>query len=189
MQENTHENIQENLQKTLEINSQDKLQEYPYDIPDPYVQPDVPQAKPTSNLLAGFIGALIGSLIGVVVWVLIYKLGFIAGIAGAVTALCAMKGYKILGKVMDKKGVILSIIVTVVMIYVANRIAWAWEIFVVYTKDFGEDITFVDAFLNVDGVVGGNDLTLIYYKDLIVGYILTACASYRTIINAFRESN
>ena len=185
MQENTQDNILENVQETSEGNAPD----YTSDIPNPYVQPDVPQPKPTSNLFPGFIGALIGSLIGVVVWVLIYKLGFIAGIAGAVTVLCAMKGYKILGKVMDKKGVILTIIVTVVMIYIANRIAWAWEIFVVYTQDFGEDITFLDAFFNVDGVVGASDLTVTYYKDLIIGYILTACASYRTIINAFRESN
>lgn len=175
MQENVQENMNENVENA-------------YEPVNPFEQFEVPPAKPESVFITGLIGAIIGSLIGVAAWVLIYKLGFIAGIAGAITAICAMKGYKILGKVLDKKGVILSIIITIVMIYIANRISWAWEIFVVYTKDFGEDITFLDAFLNVDGVVQGSDLTLVYYKDLIIGYILTACASYRNIIHAFRET-
>lgn len=60
-----------------------------------------------SKLVPGLVGALIGSLIGAALWILIYQLGYIAGIAGAITIICAIKGYEKLGGCLDVKGVIL----------------------------------------------------------------------------------
>ena len=146
-------------------------------------------AIPKSTLLSGFIGAIIGSLIGVVLWVLIYKIGFIAGIAGAITAICAMKGYQMLGRSLDKKGVIVSVIITVVMIFFANKLSWSWEIYDVFKKELGYDITFFDAFISSDDIITALEVTGDYYKDLMVGYALTILASYRNIINAFKATN
>ena len=70
-----------------------------------------------SRLVPGLVGAFLGSLIGCALWVVIYRLGYIAGIAGAVTAICAMKGYEMLGGHLDRKGVAGSAIIMVVMIY------------------------------------------------------------------------
>jgi hypothetical protein len=174
MQENVQENMNENVENA-------------YEPVNPFEQFEVPPAKPESVFITGLIGAIIGSLIGVAAWVLIYKLGFIAGIAGAITAICAMKGYKILGKVLDKKGVILSIIITIVMIYIANRISWAWEIYTVYAEDPVYKISFLEAFIGVDEVVSYSNLTGVYLKDLIIGYLLTVVAGYKDVIRAFRE--
>ena len=77
-----------------------------------------------SNLVAGLVGAFVGSLIGCVLWVLIYRLGYIAGIAGAVTAICALRGYELLGGHLDRKGVIISTVMMLVMIFFANRLSW-----------------------------------------------------------------
>ena len=41
------------------------------------------------NMFTGIVGALLGALIGGVLWVVIYQLGYIAGIAGLVAAVCA----------------------------------------------------------------------------------------------------
>lgn len=76
-----------------------------------------------SSLVAGLVGAFLGSLIGAVLWILIYKLGYIAGIAGAVTSICAMKGYAILGGHLDKKGVLGSVIIMFIAIFFANKFA------------------------------------------------------------------
>lgn len=141
---------------------------------------------PKSNLIAGLVGAFLGSLIGAVLWVIIYNFGFIAGIAGAVTAVCALKGYELLGKSLDKKGVICSIIIVIITIFLANKFAWSWEIFDVYTNEFGYEMTFFDAFLSADEIIAYSELTGDYYKDLIIGYGLTALASYKDIINAFK---
>lgn len=141
---------------------------------------------PKSNLIAGLVGAFLGSLIGGILWVIIYKLGFIAGLAGAVAAICAMKGYEMLGKVLDKKGVICSIIIVLITIFLANKIAWSWEIYDVYTKDFGFEMSFFDAFINADEIISLSDLTFDYYKDLLIGYALTAVACFGNIVEAFK---
>ena len=49
------------------------------------------------NMFTGIVGALLGALIGGVLWVVIYQLGYIAGIAGLVAAVCALKGYEKFG--------------------------------------------------------------------------------------------
>ena len=58
---------------------------------------------------------------------LIYRLGYIAGIAGAVTAICALRGYELLGGHLDRKGVIISTVMMMVMIFFANRLSWTWD--------------------------------------------------------------
>lgn len=139
-----------------------------------------------SNLVAGLVGAFLGSLLGCILWVLIYKLGYIAGIAGAVIGICAMKGYELLGGHLDKKGVIGSVIIMIVMIYFANNVSWSWEIYDVFKADY--DITFFDAYVSMKDVLIESDLMGSYYGDLIIGYLLTAVASFRNIMNAFKVS-
>lgn len=138
-----------------------------------------------SNLVPGLVGAMLGALIGCALWILIYKLGYIAGIAGAVTGICAMKGYAMFGKYLDKKGVIASVVVMFVMIFFANKLSWAWEIYDVYKTD---GITFFEAYQAADEVIAYSELTTSYYMDLLIGYALTLLATYRNIINAFKAS-
>lgn len=138
-----------------------------------------------SNLVPGLVGAFLGSLIGCVLWVIIYRLGYIAGLAGAVTAICALKGYEMFGKHLDRKGVIGSIIIMVIMIFLANKIAWAWEAYSAL-KDFG--LTFSDAFRSLGEILELNELTGSYYGDLAIGYLLTLIASYKNTITAFKTS-
>ena len=138
-----------------------------------------------SNFVPGLVGAFLGSLIGCALWILIGKLGYIAGIAGAVTGICAMKGYEMLGKHLDRKGVIGSVVIMVIMIFFANKITWAWE---AYAALGDYDWTFSECFQELDFILEGSDLTGSYYTDLIIGYVLTALCSIRTIIAAFKTS-
>lgn len=138
-----------------------------------------------SNLAAGLVGAFLGSLIGCAAWVLIYKLGYIAGIAGAITGICAMKGYEMLGGHLDKKGVIGSVIIMILMIFFANKIAWSWEAYD-SLKIYGW--SFTEIFRNLGSILSDSDLVGSYIGDLAVGYLLTALASYKNIMNAFRAS-
>ena len=165
MENNFNENVQEQTTTT-------------------YTNPEVPE-KEKSNMIAGLVGAFLGSLIGCALWVGIYKLGYIAGIAGAVTGICAFKGYEILGKRLDVKGVIASVIIMFVMIFFANKLSWAWEIYDVYKLD---GITFGQAFQSADEIIAYSELTATYYKDLAIGYVLTLVCSYKIIFNAFVSS-
>ena len=138
-----------------------------------------------SSLVAGLVGAFLGSLIGCILWVLSYHLGYIAGIAGAVTAICAMKGYAILGGHLDKKGVIGSVVIMLIMIFFANKISWSWDAYSAL-EEYGW--TFTEVYQDLGYILEETDLVASYYGELAIGYILTLVCSAGSIINAFRES-
>ncbi len=138
-----------------------------------------------SNLLSGLVGAFLGSLIGCVLWVIIYRFGYIAGISGLVTGICAMKGYELLGGKLDKKGVICSVIIMAISIYFANRISWTWAAYDAL-KDYG--YLFSDAYRYLYEILADSELLKEFFTDLIIGYILTAMACSRNILNALTIS-
>lgn len=163
------------------INYEEQNQEEATQTTQPQPQPTV--EKVSSNLVPGLVGAFLGSLIGAVLWVIIYNLGYIAGIAGAVTTVCAMKGYELFGKSLDKKGVICSVLVSIITIFLANRICWTLEII----KYLSIDVSFFDVFPYTEESL--TDVGLGYYfKDLLIGYALTALASFKNIISAFKAA-
>ena len=62
------------------------------------------EQKKRENVPAGIVGAFLGSLIGVACAVLIGQLGYVASVSGLVMAVCALKGYELLGGSLTKKG-------------------------------------------------------------------------------------
>lgn len=146
-------------------------------------QRDVRSQK--SNLLTGLVGAFIGSLLGGALWILIYKLGYIAGVAGLVTGVCALKGYEMLGGHVDRKGVVGCVVIMLITIFFANKISWTWE---AYDALQSSGWTFTECFQYLGYILEESDLTGSYYGDLIIGYILTGVSSFRNIVDAFRAS-
>lgn len=142
--------------------------------------------SPKSNLAAGLTGAFIGSLIGCVIWILLYRLGYIAAIAGAIAAICAMRGYELLGGHLDRKGIILSFLMMIVMIFFANRLAWSWDAYDALKSD---GTTFSECYKHLNDILEASDLFGSYYADLAIGYVLSVCGSLRHVIAAFRTSN
>ena len=138
-----------------------------------------------SNFVGGIAGALLGALLGSIVWIIIHRLGYIAGIAGLIMVVCAMKGYSMLGGTLDRKGVIISVVLSLVMVYFANKIAWTWEAYS-ELKDYG--YSFFEIFRNLIAMAKEEDVMGDYIKDLGIGYLLTAVASVFYIRNALRES-
>lgn len=139
-----------------------------------------------SNLIPGLVGAFLGTLIGVALWILLSRLGIIAGVAGLVMGVCAMKGYELMGKQLDRKGVISCIVLLIVMIYFSNKLAWSIDGYLAL-KEY--DWTFGEVFQNLSIILAESDLTGSYFRDLGLGFLLTAAASFSSIINAFRASN
>lgn len=138
------------------------------------------------NFVSGLVGAFLGSLLGAALWILIYKLGYIAGIAGAATIFCAFKGYELFAKHLDKRGVIASLIMTVVILFFANRIAWTWE---AYSQLKDLDVTFFDIYRSLDELLALSELTSGYYVDLVIGYVLTFACSITTIKRTWQDSS
>lgn len=142
------------------------------------------QNNQKSSFFPGILGAFGGALIGGALWILIYRLGYIAGIAGAVSAICAMKGYEMLGKRLDVKGIAGSVIIMIATIFLASRISWSWDMYDVL-KEY--DYDFSTIFFHFSELLDMFEASGEYIKELMIGYGLTAVCSVGYIIEAFRS--
>lgn len=123
-----------------------------------------------SNPFLGIVGALVGALAGAVLWIVLYQIGIIASIAGIAIIALACKGYDMLSKRLDGKGIVFCIIIAALVLIAAHFFCWGFEIYNLYKEDYG--ITLVDAVLSVPEMVSFNGLTLEFIKELLIGFVL-----------------
>ncbi|MCR4756933.1 MAG: hypothetical protein K5792_03950 [Butyrivibrio sp.] len=142
------------------------------------VNAQIEQRKANENVGLGIVGALLGSLLGVLVIVLIGQLGYVAVAGGLVMGFTTLKGYELLAKNMSNKGLIISSIIMILMVYVAERIDWAIEVFKVYSD---EHISFFEAFLYTPEVIKYSDATGQFIGSLVLLYIFTAVGVFGVI--------
>ena len=135
------------------------------------------RARKKENLIGGIAGALIGSAIGAVIIVLLGQLGYVAWISGAVMAVCALKGYELLGGRLSVRGIVISVVCMILMCYLGNRIDWA--IFVAKELDvsFADGYTLIPLLLDEDIIAGGS-----YYGNLAVVYLFCIIGAVPTIL-------
>ena len=67
-----------------------------------------PAEKPENPLL-GTLGAMVGALLGGGLIILLSQLRFLSILGGLVMAVCALKGYELLGGQLTKRGILISI--------------------------------------------------------------------------------
>lgn len=145
-----------------------------------------PAEKGSENVIAGLVGALLFSLIGVVLYVVIYQFNIIAGICGLVMFVLASFGYGVFSKSKNKgsiPGLIISIIVTIVMIFVAEYFCLALEIYKVYS-DFG--VTIFDAIGATPDFLSSPEISEAVAHDLTYAYLFGFIATIGSIINTAR---
>ncbi len=160
------------------------------------VQIEASKPKVKSSLIPGLVGAFLGSLAGVIVWVIIYQLGYISAISGMIMAVGALWGYEKLGKSLDLKGIIVSVVIVLGMVYFTNRLCWTIELMKV--DDF-ETLSFGDAFRNLESGIKAmddyaaalhvNDFHLFadYIKDLLIGYAFVIIGIVSMVVNAIKS--
>lgn len=137
------------------------------------------------NIILGLFGAVLGVLLGAVLWVVIGMLGFIAGIAGFAMVFCGIKGYDMLGKKLSRKGIVICIVISCLMILAAEYsslgIAIYQELGDTYYLSLMDSLALVPAFLEEPEVVQS------VIKDLIIGYVLAIWASFSSVRHIWRQ--
>lgn len=141
-----------------------------------YAQTDVAMNEQKENVLLGIIGSFVGSLIGAICIVLLGQFGYIASICGVVMGICALKGYVLLGKRMSLKGLIISVIMMIAMVYLSNMVSYGLAVAEVYEVDMVTGISAVHMLL-VEGAIDSG----YYFKDLLMLYVFTAIGAVPTI--------
>ena len=134
------------------------------------------------NLVGGVVGALIGSLLGAASIILLSQLGYVAAISGVIMAVCALKGYELLGGKLTKKGVIISVVIMIVMTYVGDRVDWA----IMIARELETDVFYGYRLLPLLLSEEVIDMTS-YVLELVLLYALLLVGAIPTIQNAMRK--
>lgn len=138
------------------------------------------------NIIAGTIGALLGSLIGVALWIIVFQIGYIASICGVVLAICAMKGFELFSGRLTKSGVIVTIIITIVMVYISNHLSYGIDIYNYYRVT--ENITIWDGIRSVGSFVSEiPEFKQDFIKTLCMGYGFTLLGAFSTFKSALQS--
>lgn len=131
---------------------------------------------------AGLIGALLGSLLGVAVMLLFSKFGIISALSGTVMALCTLKGYRMLGGRLTRKGALLCIAVMAVMIFAGDYLDWSLRIASALDLPFGRRDVF---YLMDSGAVSALD----YGMNLVLLYVFAFLGARSSVSEALHETS
>lgn len=147
----------------------------------------VEEGKPRSNVILGTVGAILGALLGSIIWVVIYQFGYIAALAGIAIVIGAFKGYTLLSKRNDIKAAVISIVVSVIVVFLAHCFCWGLDIYNAFSGEIG--ISFFEALKAVPQFVFSPDLIGDFLLDLIIGYFLMAVGSFTFIRTAIKNAD
>jgi len=120
-----------------------------------------------------------------VLYVVIAQLGYIAGISGLVMSVLALRLYEKMGGALDVKGIIVTFLLLIGMIWIANQITWALAIWL-ELKDYGW--SFAECYQNLGMILEQAELQGSYFSDLAAGYLFTFVGSIGTFISALKGS-
>lgn len=176
--------VANNEQPIQQLN--DQVQNYPPIYTPAYqvqnVEANDETDKGNGNILAGVVGAFLFSLIGGLLYFVIYQIGVIAGICGLLIFVLANFGYNLFAK--GNKNTIVSLVVSIimmiVMIFLAEYVSLSFEIFQTF-KD--EGITIFDAIRATPEFLAEPEIGNAVAGDLAFAYIFGFIASISNIVN------
>ena len=135
------------------------------------------------NVIAGTVGAFLGSLIGVACIVILSKLGYVAAVSGVVMAVCAIKGYALLGGKLTRKGAVISGLLILVMTYIATKLCFALAVMEVAT----EEVSFFLVYQSIGLFLEDSELRRIFLGELALQYLFTLVGGIPTLISSLRK--
>ncbi|NLL72971.1 MAG: hypothetical protein GX237_05530 [Clostridiales bacterium] len=140
-----------------------------------------------NNYLLGILGAILWSFVGVIIWIAIGKLGLIAGIAGYLMMKFAIYGYRRFSGGINRKGKIISLLISLLMIFVANYLLYVIEMSTYYYGNVFSITNIIKSIVNLPGFLSFTNLWGDFVKDLVIGYGLSLWAGFQIIKEVFRR--
>ncbi len=144
------------------------------------------EVEKRENVGKGILGALLGALAGGILYFIIYQVGFIAGITGFVGFILAKFLYEKFSGVKNSiKGIVFSVIFTVVMILAAEFFAIAYD-FYSELSDFG--IGFFEVLEATPEIILDPEVLPEVIKEVAIALGLSALAAAGSVAQAVKES-
>lgn len=145
------------------------------------------------NVLAGIVGAFLFSLAGGALWFGLYLIGFIAAISGLVGAICAIKGYSVFAKKESVKGIVISVVISLLVMVIAWYFCLAYDIYTVHQEWFaaGEidyTYTFVESVRVAPLFLEEPEIRIAYLKDLGLGILFCIIGGGSYVVNKIKNA-
>lgn len=137
--------------------------------------------------ILGLIGAVFGALLGSVLWIVLDQVGFIAGIAGYAIVFCSVKGYDLFGRTISRKGIVISILVSLLTILFADCFSLGISIYREFSTTYS--LTFLDALMSVPYFLTEEEVLKSILINLGIGYLFAIWASASFVKNLWRATN
>lgn len=142
-----------------------------------------------SNAFMGIIGALVVGLIGLVVWIVFAHFLNVISVWGCLAIIFTVYGgYYLGGRSLDKKGIVISFILTLVMVFAGVVGMSAFEVIVDFKESYGITMTFFQALdwtissLDVDSFRTG------FVSNLTISMIATLIGDIIAAVNAWKKA-
>ncbi|MCI9445558.1 MAG: sulfite exporter TauE/SafE family protein [Oscillospiraceae bacterium] len=139
--------------------------------------------NPRDNVIAGTVGAFLGSLIGVACIVIFSKLGYVSAVSGVVMAVCAIRGYALLGGKLTRRGAVISGLFILVMTYIATKLCFALAVMEAAT----EKVSFFMIYQSIGLFLEDSELRRIFLGELALQYLFTLLGSVPTLLSSLRK--
>lgn len=140
------------------------------------------------NVALGIIGAIGGSLLGVAAMALFYYgnyYEYVNYLSGMLMIFCAIKGYEKLSGKASKRGMIISIIVTLAMIYVGARFCFA-----ILLTQYYSGYNVFEAFVEAGEKTATNHALARHYNEILVKqYIFAGIGIVIEVASIFSNKN
>lgn len=94
--------------------------------------------------------------------------------------ICSVKGFELLGGGINIPAMILCVVIDLVAVYFAHKLAVTVSIMQELDYGFGQSYKYIPFLLEY------SEFSTAYYKDLAMGYGLTAVAVVPSVINMFK---
>ena len=150
--------------------------------------------KPASeNVIAGIVGAFLFSLAGGALWFIFGLLGIIASISGLVGAVCAIKGYSVFAKKESTKGIVISVIISLLVMVLAWYLSLGYDIYVAYQDWYaaGEVDFTLSYFESVQAApffLQDAEIAVAYLKDLGLGLLFCIIGGGSYVVNKIKNA-
>ena len=150
--------------------------------------------KPASeNVIAGIVGAFLFSLAGGALWFIFGLLGIIASISGLVGAVCAIRGYSVFAKKESTKGIVISVIISLLVMVLAWYLSLGYDIYVAYQDWYaaGEVDFTLSYFESVQAApffLEDSEIAIAYLKDLGLGLLFCVIGGGSYVVNKIKNA-
>ncbi len=142
-----------------------------------------------SNIFMGFIGALVMGLIGAAVWMLIAGFLDIASYIGSLAiVLSVYGGYYLAGGALDKKGIIVSFVVSIVFTAIGAVAVLSIDMANSLSEVFHTDATLRDGFNWVVSALSNEETRGTVLFDIVVSMLITLVADISAAVKSWRTA-